>query len=54
VEGCELDSSGSGQRPLAGNCEHSDEPLGSIKDKEFFDLLSNYNLFTADSTPWSQ
>jgi hypothetical protein len=27
--GCGLDSTGSGQRPVAGCCERSDEPLGS-------------------------
>jgi hypothetical protein len=32
---CEMDSSGSGQGPVAGLCEHSNEPLGSIKGKEF-------------------
>jgi hypothetical protein len=26
-----LDSSGSGQGPVAGSCEHSNEPSGSIK-----------------------
>jgi hypothetical protein len=29
---CGLDSSGSGQRPLAGSCEHDNEPSGSMKD----------------------
>jgi hypothetical protein len=31
VEECGLESSGSGQGPVAGSCEHSNEPLGSIK-----------------------
>jgi hypothetical protein len=26
-----LDSSGSGQRPVEGSCEHGNEPSGSIK-----------------------
>jgi len=32
-----LDSSGSGQGLVAGSCEYGDEPLGSIKDREFLD-----------------
>jgi hypothetical protein len=28
---CGLDSSGSGQKLVAGFCEHSNEPLGSIR-----------------------
>jgi hypothetical protein len=28
---CGLDSSGSGQRPVAGSCEHCNETSGSIK-----------------------
>jgi hypothetical protein len=31
-----LDSAGSGQGPVAGFCEHGDEPSGSIKKAEFF------------------
>jgi hypothetical protein len=38
---CGLDSSGSVQGPVAGSCIHSNEPLGSIKGREF-DQLSNY------------
>jgi hypothetical protein len=30
-----MDSSGSGKRPVAGSCEHGNEPSGSIKGKEF-------------------
>jgi hypothetical protein len=37
VETCRLDSSGSGQGQVVGPCEHSNEPLGSIKGGEFFD-----------------
>jgi len=29
--GCELDSSGSGDGPVADSCEHNNQPLGSIK-----------------------
>jgi hypothetical protein len=32
-----LDSSGSGQRQVAGSCEHSNEPSGSIQSGESFD-----------------
>jgi hypothetical protein len=32
-----LDSSGSTQGPVAGSCEHGNEPSGSIKCGEFPD-----------------
>jgi hypothetical protein len=32
-------SSGSGLSPVAGFCEHDDEPSGSIKAWEFLDYL---------------
>jgi hypothetical protein len=32
-----LDSSGSGWRQMAGSYEHSNEPSGYIKGKEFLD-----------------
>jgi len=34
---CGLDSSGSGQGPVAGSCEHGNEPSDSIKGWEFLD-----------------
>jgi hypothetical protein len=37
VGGCGLDASGSGQRPVAGSCEHGNEPSVSIKEGEFLD-----------------
>jgi hypothetical protein len=37
MRGCGLDSSGAGYRPVAGYCEHSNEPSGSIKRGEFLD-----------------
>jgi hypothetical protein len=37
VGGCGLDSCGSRYRPMAGSCGHSNEPLGSINDREFLD-----------------
>jgi hypothetical protein len=33
----ELDSSGSGQGPVAGYCEHFNEPSGSVKRRGFLD-----------------
>jgi len=34
-----LDAYGSGQGPLAGTCEHGNEPSGSIQGGEFLDQL---------------
>jgi hypothetical protein len=34
---CGLDSSGSGQEPVAGSCKYSNEPLSYIKGREFLD-----------------
>jgi hypothetical protein len=39
---CGKHTSGSGYRPVAGSCEHGDEPPGSIKGGEFPDWLSDY------------
>jgi hypothetical protein len=39
--GRELDSSSSGEGPMAGSCEHDTEPLGSIKFWEFLKWLSS-------------
>jgi hypothetical protein len=39
-----LDTSGSGQGPVAGSCKHGNEPSSSIKGREFLDLLNNYQL----------
>jgi hypothetical protein len=41
---CGLDSSGTGCGPVAGSCEHDNEPSGSIKAEEFLDYLSDYYL----------
>jgi hypothetical protein len=41
IGGCGLDSSGSGQEPVAGCYEHSNEPPGSIKGGEFLDQLGD-------------
>jgi hypothetical protein len=42
VESCPLDSSGSGQGPVAGYCEHGNEPSGSIKGGVFIEYLIGY------------
>jgi hypothetical protein len=39
-----MDSSGSGQRPVAGSCGHSNEHSDSKNNEEFIDQLSNYQL----------
>jgi len=41
-----LDSSGSGKEQVACSCEHSNEPMSSIKCQEFLDHLGTYQ------TPW--
>jgi len=40
--GWELDSSGSRQGPVMGSCERGNEPLGTIKGKEFLDQLNEH------------
>jgi len=35
VGSCGLDTSGSGQGPVEGSCEHCNEPLSSIKCRAF-------------------
>jgi hypothetical protein len=37
VGSCGRDLSGLGQGPVAGCCEHDNEPLDSIKSEEFLD-----------------
>jgi hypothetical protein len=34
---CELDASGSEYGPVAGSCEHGNEPSSSLKGGEFLD-----------------
>jgi len=50
---CGLDAPGSEYGPVAGSCEHDNEPSGSLKGGEFFDHLSNCQLFRKDSAPWN-
>jgi len=37
MDRCGLDASSYGQGPVAGACEHGNEPSGSIKFGEFLD-----------------
>jgi hypothetical protein len=39
MEGCGLDLFGSSYGPVEVSCEHDDEPLGYIRDRQFFDYL---------------
>jgi hypothetical protein len=39
---------------VVGSCEHSNEPLHSIKVGEFIDYLNNYQLLKKDVVPWSE
>jgi hypothetical protein len=36
---------------VAKSCEYGNEPSGSIKDEEFLDQLSDYQLLK-NSAPW--
>jgi hypothetical protein len=38
---CGLDSPASVHGPVAGSCEHGNEPSGSIKRREFLDWLGD-------------
>jgi hypothetical protein len=48
--GCGLDSYGSG--PVAGSCEHGNEPLHSIEFLEILQRLSNWQLLKKESDAW--
>jgi hypothetical protein len=50
---CELDASDSGYGPVVDTCDHGNEPVGSIKGREFLDYLSEYLLLKKDSALWS-
>jgi hypothetical protein len=41
---CGLDSFGKGQGPVAGSCEHVNEPSGYVKCEEFLAELSDYSF----------
>jgi hypothetical protein len=40
-----VDLAGLGQSPMAGLCEHGNEPSGSIKKAGFFDKMGDNQLF---------
>jgi hypothetical protein len=48
-----MQSAGSVYGPVAGYCEHGNEPSVSIRDEEFFDQLSDYQLLKNYSAPWN-
>lgn len=50
MEGRQLNSSSSGQVPVAGSCEHINETLGSVQ-KENRVCLGNYYLLMNDTDP---
>jgi hypothetical protein len=45
---CGLDSSDSHQEPVVSCCIHGTEPSDSIKFREFFSQLSNYQILKED------
>jgi hypothetical protein len=47
-------ASGSRIRISGTSCEHGNEPSVSIKDEEFLDYLSDCQLLTEESGPWSK
>jgi hypothetical protein len=51
MRGCGLDSFGSRQKPVAGVCAHSGEPLGSKKAGKLFWLSNHQLLLKKDSAP---
>jgi hypothetical protein len=54
VGGCRLDSSGSGQGPVAGSCAFGNEQFGSIRGGgEFLHYMNDCQFLKKDSTPWS-
>jgi len=48
-----LDLSVLGYVQVASCCGHSNEPLGSIEFKDFFDYLKHQVLIREESAPWS-
>jgi hypothetical protein len=39
--------------PMAGSCEHGNEPSGSMKFSEILEWLSDWQLLKKDSSPSS-
>jgi hypothetical protein len=48
-----MDSSGPGQRPVAGSCGQGIEPSVSVKCLELLEWVSDC-LLLKDSIPWSE
>jgi hypothetical protein len=53
IFGYGLNSSDSGQGPVAGFCEHGNEPFGSVKGEQLLDWLNDCQLLMKDSLPWN-
>jgi hypothetical protein len=51
---CETEAYGSGWVPVAGTCEHGNEPSGSIKGEEFLDQQSDYYFLKKGFASWSK
>jgi len=48
-----VDSSGSGDGPVAGSCEHSNGSSCSLTGGEFLEYLSDYQIFKQGCDPLS-
>jgi hypothetical protein len=48
---CELDISVTGQSPIAGSCDHGNEPVASVKYFEIPEKRSDWQLLNRDSAP---
>jgi hypothetical protein len=50
---CRPDSHDAGKGPMAGFCEHRNQPLVAIKFWEYLEWLSNWWLLRKGSAPWA-
>jgi hypothetical protein len=50
---CELGLNDFGQCPLAGRCQHDNEPSGYVKFSELLGQLRDYHLLKQASSPLS-
>jgi hypothetical protein len=50
---CELGLKDSGQGPLAGRCQHDNEPSGYVKFRDLLGQLRDYHLLKQASSPLS-
>jgi hypothetical protein len=51
--GCGLDPTGLGQEPVTVSRNHGNKIPGSIKDEEFLDDLSDYELINKLDVSWN-